>query len=188
MLRERFDRPLDRAGLALSESTREDAELLRADLWGSRVHARMLGTVGILPAASARRIDRGLRQLEREAAAGRLRLDPNLEDVHLNLESRLTGTIGPDGERLHTGRSRNDQVATDLAVYLRESLLELEGLHGRLARVLLDRARGPAGRIVVTGWTHLQPAQRVRVGQILGTHARRFLRDAARLRSIRERI
>ncbi len=188
MLRERFRRPLDRSARALSESTREDAELLRADLWGSRVHARMLGEVGLLPAGAARRLDRGLADLERRAAAGRFRLDPALEDVHLNVEHALSRSLGPDGERLHTGRSRNDQVATDLAVYLREALLDLEGRLGALARTLAARARSPDGRIVVVGWTHLQPAQRVPVAQILGTHALRFLRDADRLRSIRERL
>ncbi|MHB8351762.1 MAG: argininosuccinate lyase, partial [Thermoplasmata archaeon] len=188
MLRERFAQPLDGAAVALSQSTREDAELLRADLWGSRVHARMLGEVGLLPAGAARRLDRGLADLERRAADGRFPLDPALEDVHLNVEAHLTRTLGADGERLHTGRSRNDQVATDLLLYLREALLDLEARHAHLARTLVDRARGPEGRVVVTGWTHLQPAQRVRVAQVLGTHALRFLRDAERLRSIRRRL
>jgi argininosuccinate lyase len=188
VLRERFDRPLDRAALALSESTREDARLLAADLWGSRVHARMLGETGILPLTSARRIDRGLRAIERRARLGRFPLDPSLEDVHMNVESALTRAIGPDGERLHTGRSRNDQVATDLALYLREALLDLEEGLSRLAEALRGQAAGPQGRFVVPGWTHLQPAQRVYLGQILGTHALRFLRDAERLRGIRERL
>jgi len=174
VLRERFDRPLDRSALALSESTREDRHLLVADLWGSRVHARMLAETGLLSPASARRIDRGLRAIERQVAAGRFRLDPALEDVHLNVEDALTRAIGPDGQRLHTGRSRNDQVATDLAVYLREALEE--------------RARSAAGRVVVVGWTHLQPAQRVYVGQVLGTHALRFERDLERMRGIRARL
>jgi argininosuccinate lyase len=188
VLRERFDRPLDEAALALSESTREDARLLAADLWGSRAHARMLGEVGLLPLAAARRIDRGLKAIERRAAAGRFPLDPRLEDVHMNVEAALTRAIGPDGERLHTGRSRNDQVATDLAVYLREALLDLEARLARLAEALRRKAAGPEGRVIVPGWTHLQPAQRVYVGQLLGTHALRFLRDAERLRAIRARI
>ncbi len=188
MLRGRFSRPLDRAALALSESTAEDRRLIRADLWGSRAHARMLGEVGLLPVPSARRLDRGLAALERAVAAGRFRLDPRLEDVHLNVESELTRRLGEDGERLHTGRSRNDQVATDLLVYLREALLDLEERLGGLVGALLAASTGPAGRASVVGWTHLQPAQRVYVGQILGTHALRFLRDAERLRSIRERL
>jgi argininosuccinate lyase len=188
VLRERFARPLDRSALALSESTREDTELLEADLWGSRVHARMLGEVGLVPLASARRIERGLKGLERRAAAGRFHLDARLEDVHLNVEAALTRAVGPDGERLHTGRSRNDQVATDLAVYLRSALLGLERRTARVVGSLEARARGPAGRIVVPGWTHQQPAQRVRLGQILATHALRLQRDTERFRAVRERI
>jgi argininosuccinate lyase len=188
VLRERFSRPLDRAALALSDSTREDTELLSVDLWGSRVHARMLGETGILPLSSARRIDSGLRALERLAAAGRFRLSPELEDVHLNVEEELTRRIGKDGERLHTGRSRNDQVATDLLLWLREALLDLEEGGAQLAAALGAAATGPQGRRVVAGWTHLQPAQRVYVAQILATHALRFLRDAERFRSIRERL
>ncbi|MCI4345277.1 MAG: argininosuccinate lyase [Thermoplasmata archaeon] len=188
MLRERFSRPLAKAALALSSSVREDAELLRADLWGSRVHARMLGETGILPAPAARRIDRGLRAIERLVAQGRFQLASELEDVHLNVESELVRRIGRDGERLHTGRSRNDQVATDLLLWLREALLDLEEGTTAVAVELGRRAEGPDGSIVVAGWTHLQPAQRVYVAQILGTHALRFLRDAERFRSIRERI
>ncbi|MCI4337781.1 MAG: argininosuccinate lyase [Thermoplasmata archaeon] len=188
MLRERFSAPLDSSALALSDSTEEDTALLRADLWGSRVHARMLGETGIVPVRSARRIDAGLRALERRAARGQLPLTPELEDVHLNVERELTRRIGRDGERLHTGRSRNDQVATDLLLWLREALLDLEEGCARVALALRERAASPQGRSVVTGWTHLQPAQRVYVAQILGTHALRFLRDAERFRSVRERL
>jgi argininosuccinate lyase len=188
VLRERFGRPLDRSALALSESTAEDLEILPADLWGSRVHARMLGEAGLLPAASVRRLDRALRELEAEAALGRFHLDPRFEDVHLNVEAELTRRLGADGERLHTGRSRNDQVATDLAVYLRGALLDLEEGLGELLEALVERARSDAGQVVVPGWTHQQPAQRVYVGQILGTHALRFQRDLARLSSVRARL
>jgi argininosuccinate lyase len=188
VLRERFSQPLDRAALALSNSTREDTELLRVDLWGSRVHARMLGETGILPVAAVRRIDAGLRAIERRADSGRFRLSSALEDVHMNVEAELVRRIGKDGERLHTGRSRNDQVATDLLLWLREALLDLEERASSVAIELGRRAGGADGAVVVPGWTHLQPAQRVYVAQILGTHALRFLRDAERFRSIRERI
>lgn len=188
MLRERFSQPLDRSALALSESTREDAELIRADIWGSRVHARMLAEAGLLPVRSAQRIDAGLRAIERASSQDAFVLRPDLEDVHLNIEAELTRRIGSDGERLHTGRSRNDQVALDLLLYLREALLDLEEGAARVADVLHRKATSAAGRIVVAGWTHLQPAQRVYVGQLLGTHARRFLRDADRFRSIRSRL
>jgi argininosuccinate lyase len=188
MLRDRFSAPLDAAAAALSSSVAEDRALLGVDLWGSVVHARMLGNAGIIPAASARRIVAGLRGIARDAAAGRFRLDPVHEDVHLNVEAELTKRIGADGERLHTARSRNDQVATDLALALRELLLGLEGSTTGVAAALLGAARSPAGHTVVDGWTHTQPAQRLYWAQILGTHALRFLRDAERFQRVRERI
>jgi argininosuccinate lyase len=188
MLRDRFSAPLDRAAAALSSSVVEDRALLGVDLWGSVVHAEMLGATGIIPRSSSRRIVAGLRAIAREAAAGRFPLDPAHEDVHLNVENELTRRIGADGERLHTARSRNDQVATDLALALRESLLGLEAASARVAGALLHAARSPQGRTVVDGWTHTQPAQRLYWGQILGTHALRFVRDAERFRRVRERI
>lgn len=188
MLRERFSRPLDRRAAELADSTREDAVLLPHDLWGSLAHTRMLGRTRILSAASARRIERGLRAIARDADRGRFRLDPALEDVHLNVESALTRRIGKDGERLHTARSRNDQVATDLVLYLRDALLSLELASLAAAEAMLDRAASPDGRVVVAGWTHLQPAQRVYWAQLLATHALRLLRDAGRFRSIRHRL
>jgi argininosuccinate lyase len=188
MLRDRFSAPLDRAAAALSSSVVEDRALLGVDLWGSVVHARMLGETGIIPKGSARRIVHGLRGIARDAAAGRFPLDPVHEDVHLNVEAELTRRIGDDGERLHTARSRNDQVATDLALALRESLLGLESASARVAGALLGVARSPQGKTVVDGWTHTQPAQRLYWAQILGTHALRFVRDAERFRRVRERI
>jgi len=188
VLRDRFSRPLDPRAVDLSQSTDEDATLLPYDLWGSLAHAKMLGETGILPARSARRILGGLRSIAREVERGRFALRPDLEDVHLNVEAALTERIGDDGQRLHTARSRNDQVALDIALYLRDALLDLEAAGTELGRALLERARSPMGRRIVPGWTHLQPAQRLFWGQILGTHALRLARDVERLRSIRERL
>ena len=178
MLRDRFSTPLDPAGVRFSGSIEEDTRILPHDLWGSLVHARMLGRTGIVPLRSARRIEAGLRAIARRAAAGRFPMDPALEDVHLNVERALTRRIGSDGARLHTGRSRNDQVATDLALYERDALLALELAIEELVDALVAASTGPDGRVVVAGWTHFQPAQRVYWGQILATHALRFLRDA----------
>jgi argininosuccinate lyase len=188
MLRDRFSAPLDERAAALSGSVVEDRAILGADLWGSVVHATMLGATGIIPAKSARRIVQGLRTIARDAARGTYSLDPALEDVHLNVESELTRRIGPDGERLHTARSRNDQVATDLAVALRDALVALELSSSSVASSLLQAARSPDGRRVVDAWTHTQPAQRVYWAQILGSHAVRFVRDAERFRRVRERL
>jgi argininosuccinate lyase len=187
VLREKFSRPLDPAAAAFSASTVEDAALLPHDLWGSLAHARMLGATGILPRRSARRIERGLRSIATRAARGRFPLDPAREDVHLNVETALTRALGADGERLHTGRSRNDQVATDLALYLRDSLLALELRTLNVVDALLAAARGPDGRRTVPGWTHLQPAQQVYWAQILATHALRLLRDVDRCAATRAR-
>ncbi|MCI4349509.1 MAG: argininosuccinate lyase [Thermoplasmata archaeon] len=188
MLRERFSRGLDAAALRLSESTSEDRALLGADLWGSIAHARMLGDAGILPKPSANRILRGLRSIARLAASGRYRLDPVHEDVHLNIERTLTRRIGKDGERLHTGRSRNDQVATDLAVYEREALLALELRLERVVGSLVVAARRPSAFRTVDGWTHMQPAQRLYWAGILGAHALRFARDLERLARVRASV
>lgn len=188
MLRDRFSQPLDLAAAALSASTQEDLALLPHDLWGSLVHARMLGATAIIPPAAARRIGRGLRAIAREARSGRFVLRAPLEDVHLNVEDALTRAIGEDGERLHTARSRNDQVATDLRLFERDALLALELASEELAATLADAAEGPDGRRIVDGWTHLQPAQRLYWGQLLGTHALRFARDAERFGHVRARI
>lgn len=184
MLRERFSAPLDPRALELSASTEEDRVLLPYDLLGSVAHARMLGSAGLIPARSARRLERGLSALAREAARGRLELDPSLEDVHLNVEAALTRRIGPDGARLHTGRSRNDQVAVDIALYLREELTALALDVADVALALAAKGRSAEGRGVVDAWTHLQPAQAVFWGQLLGSHALRFARDAERLQAI----
>jgi argininosuccinate lyase len=188
VLRERFSRPLDPAALALSESTGEDRTFLYHDLWGSIAHAEMLGRTGIVPAPVARRITLGLRAIGERAHVGRFPLRPALEDVHLNVEEALTRDIGDDGARLHTGRSRNDQVATDLLLYLRDALLDLESATDDLVDALLVQGLAPSGRTTVPGWTHLQPAQRVYWAQILGSHALRLLRDADRFARTRRSI
>ena len=185
MLRERFSRPLSDAALALSASTDEDRALLAVDLWGSLAHARMLGATGLVPARSARRVEAGLARIARAVDAGRFRLDSALEDVHLNVERALTRAIGDDGARLPTGRSRNDQIAVDLALYLRDRLLDLEAATAEVADALLMAARGPDGGRTVAAWTHLQPAQRVYWAQLLGSHALRFVRDAERFARLR---
>jgi argininosuccinate lyase len=188
MLRERFSRRLDPRAARFSASTGEDAALVGYDLWGSMAHVRMLGRTGLIPPATARRLEVGLRGLGRAAARGQFRLSPALEDVHLNVEAALTRRRGVDGARLQTGRSRNDQVATDLLLYARDALLALEDAVLELVHALIDRARSSDGRGVVTAWTHFQPAQRVYWAQWLGTHALRFGRDARRFAEVRRSL
>lgn len=164
----------------------EDRVLLPYDLLGSLAHARMLARQGLIPLADGKALVRALVELRREVELGRFPLDPALEDVHMNVEAALTRRLGEVGERLPTGRSRNDQVATDLALYLRHQVATLEERTLLATAALLEQARGPAGRYVVPAATHLQDAQRVHLAQILQVHARRLLRDASRLRRLRE--
>ena len=189
LLRDRFSRPLDPRAADYSSSVEEDQSLLVPDLVGSLAHLRMLWREGLIPDGDARKLHEGLTALYRRALEGRVKLDPALEDVHMNVEVALTSRAGPRaGARLHTGRSRNDQVATDLLLYLRESSWAVEAAAWRLVRTLLRQARGPAGRTTVLGRTHFQEAQRVHLGQVLLVHAHRFARDAQRAEALRRSL
>jgi argininosuccinate lyase len=188
LLRERFRRPPHPEAEAFGSSVQEDEVLLPYDLLGSLAHARMLTRQGLIPLEDGKALVRGLVAISRQVEEGKFPLDPALEDVHMNVEAALTRDLGEIGERLPTGRSRNDQVATDLALYLRHRSARLEELLLGASGALLEQARGPAGRYVVPAATHLQDAQRVYLAQVLQVHARRFLRDANRVRRMRESI
>ncbi len=157
-----------------------DRALARYDIRGSIAHARMLGAAGLIPAADADAIVRGLEEIGREIEAGRFPFDEKLEDIHMNVEARLRERIGPVAGRLHTGRSRNDQVATDLALYLRDAARAARSGLADLREVLIARAREHV-ETVLPGYTHLQRAQPVRLAhhwlafeQVLGRDAERF--------------
>src|SRR5687768_1187247 len=117
----RFSVAMDPAAAALNASIAFDRRLLRDDVRGSQAHARMLATVGLISAEDAQRIVDGLEQAALEIEEGKLALRASLEDIHMNLEARLTEIVGEPGRRLHTARSRNDQVATDLRLYARRA-------------------------------------------------------------------
>jgi argininosuccinate lyase len=170
-----------------TESVSYDRRLCRQDILGSIAHVRMLAHRKILPAADARRIEKGLREIAREVDQGRFRFSSKREDVHMNVEAALTEKIGEAGARLHTGRSRNDQVALDMRLYLREAVDEVrEGLL-RLQDVLLDRAQETL-EVVLPGYTHLQKAQPVRLAHHLLAYYQMFSRDEQRLLQVRERV
>jgi len=165
---------------AFLNSLPADRALARQDLAGSIAHAEMLGRTGILTTEEASTLVSGLRAIGREMAAGSFPWRSELEDVHTNVEFRLTEMVGPLGGKLHTARSRNDQVALDERLYLRTAIAEVAALLIGLERTLLAKAEGEAGT-PMPGYTHLQRAQPVTVGHYLLAHFWRFDRDLDRL-------
>ncbi len=172
---------------AFSESVSFDRRLYRQDIAGSQAHARMLHKVGVLGSADVDAIVRGLDEIRAEIDAGRFEWKTELEDVHMNIESELTRRIGEAGKRLHTGRSRNDQVATDVRLYVREAIDELLTIIDRLALALLDLAEREADS-VMPGFTHLQVAQPVTFGHHMLAWREQILRDRSRLLDCRKRL
>lgn len=156
-----------------------DRRLYRQDIAGSISHARMLGRQGIIPAEDAETIIAGLKSVEREIEVGEFPWDPSLEDLHMNIERRLTELVGPVGGRLHTGRSRNDQIALDMRLYTREVIREtVAGLRG-VQRALLELAEKHQAALM-PGYTHLQRAQPVLFSHHLLAYFQMFERDAGR--------
>ncbi len=172
---------------AFSESVSFDARLYRQDIAASQAHARMLGRVGVLSAADVEAIVTGLDQIRGEIDAGQFEWKAELEDLHMNIESALTQRIGEAGKRLHTGRSRNDQVATDVRLYLRDAIDALTEVALKLSEGLLDLAEREADS-VMPGFTHLQIAQPVTFGHHMLAWREQLLRDIDRLRDARKRL
>ncbi len=170
-----------------SESVSFDSRLYRQDIRGSQAHARMLAKVGVLTPADADAIVAGLDAIRAEIDAGSFVWSEALEDVHMNIEARLTDRIGDAGKRLHTGRSRNDQVATDMRLFVRDVIDELAPLIDRVANGLLDLAEREADA-VMPGFTHLQIAQPVTFGHHMLAWREQMLRDKSRLLDCRKRM
>ena len=183
----RFAESTDQMVEAFTESVSFDRRLWRQDIAGSQAHARMLGKVGVLTSTEAEAIVAGLDAIHAEIAAGSFQWQQALEDVHMNIESALTARIGEAGKKLHTGRSRNDQVATDLRLYTRDAIDELTLLIEALAGALLDLAEREADS-VMPGFTHLQIAQPVSFGHHMLAWREMILRDRARLLDARKRV
>jgi len=171
---------------AFTESVSFDRRLWRQDIAGSQAHARMLAKVGVLSAADTDAIVAGLAAIHAEIEAGKFEWQQTLEDVHMNIEAALTARIGEAGKRLHTGRSRNDQVATDLRLYVRDAIDELVAVIRVLAAALLDLAEAEADTIM-PGFTHLQIAQPVSFGHHMLAWREQILRDRTRLLDARKR-
>ena len=164
-----------------------DKVLAPQDIRGSKAHAEMLAAQGIISAADAAAIVRGLDQVQAEIETGQFQFSTALEDIHLNIESRLTEIIGEAGRRLHTARSRNDQVALDFRMYVRDALDHLIDAVGRLQRVLAGKAAAHAD-VIMPGFTHLQPAQPVTFGHHLLAYVEMLDRDRGRLTDARRRL
>ena len=181
MRRGRFESKLSSDAAELNASIAFDRRLVPYDVEGSKAHARMLAARGILSVADAEKICAGLDQVRGEWERGELELDPQLEDVHMNVESRLTAIIGDAGGRLHTARSRNDQVATDLKLWAIDHGHQLLAQVHALARALVVQARAHVDTLA-PGYTHLQRAQPIRLAHHFLAYVEMLLRDAGRVR------
>jgi len=163
-----------------------DRRLWRVDIEGSLAHAEMLAAQGIISGDDLAAIRRGLAQVADEIGRGAFDWRLELEDVHLNIEARLTALVGDAGKRLHTGRSRNDQVATDVRLWLRGEIDAIAALLAGLQRALVELAARHADTLM-PGYTHLQVAQPVSFGQHLLAYVEMFARDAERMAEVRRR-
>ena len=172
---------------SFTASVHFDRRLYRHDIMGSIAHAQMLAHVGVLTAKERDSIVKGLQDIEAEIDSGGFTWSVALEDVHMNIEARLIDRIGEVGKKLHTGRSRNDQVATDLRLYLRDGIDTARAAITELQTAILDLAEREA-QTPAPGFTHLQVAQPITFGHHLLAWFEMLVRDAERLRDARRRL
>ncbi|MEW6377973.1 MAG: argininosuccinate lyase [bacterium] len=183
----RFQESTHRAVEAFTVSVTYDQRLYSYDIQGSIAHCRMLEHVGLIRPEESQKIQSGLQEIRAEIEEGKFSFRPELEDIHMNIESRLLEKIGPVGGKLHTARSRNDQVLLDLRLYLREEIRQLIEAASGLQAVLVSRAREWLG-VILPGYTHLQRAQPVLFSHHLLAYFEMLERDKARLRDCRKRV
>ncbi len=183
----RFSAPPAEIMQEINASIGFDKVLAPQDIRGSKAHAAMLAEQGIISKADARDIVKGLAQVLDEIESGTFKFSRALEDVHMNVESRLREIVGPAAGRLHTARSRNDQVALDFRLYIRDRLDEFDGALASLLRELAAKAETHAA-VVMPGFTHLQPAQPVTFGHHLMAYVEMFARDRSRFADARKRL
>ena len=175
----RFSETTDREVERFTESLSFDRELWRYDIRGSRAHAAMLARIGLLSPEEEKLIQEGFARIEKEIESGEFPFREEFEDIHMNIERRLYELIGTPAQKIHTARSRNDQVALDLRLYVLDRAREMASLLGDLVRVALRKARENRNRIL-PGYTHLQQAQPLSGSYYFVAHAERFLRDRLR--------
>src|SRR3990167_10102366 len=182
-----FSEPMSELVQRYTASIGFDQRLWRADIAGSLAHAQMLADQGVIGAADLADIQRGMAQIRSEIEAGSFEWKLALEDVHLNIEARLTKIVGDAGKRLHTGRSRNDQVATDVRLWLRGEIDLIGGLLTDFQKALIDIAEKNVD-VILPGFTHLQVAQPVSFGHHMLAYVEMFSRDAERMQDVRKRV
>ena len=183
----RFSEATDKFIERFTASVGFDARLYKQDIAGSIAHATMLAEAGVLTEEEMRQIVGGLEGIRADIEQGRFAWSVELEDVHMNIEAALTERIGEVGKKLHTGRSRNDQVVTDLRLYVRDEIDAIRGLLGNLQSALIDLAEREADTIM-PGFTHLQTAQPVTFGHHMLAWYEMLERDDARLADCRKRV
>lgn len=183
----RFSKEVDSKVNAFNSSIAFDARMYKQDIAGSMAHATMLGEQGIISMEDSLTIIGGLREILADIESGALVFDPNAEDIHMFIEAELTKRLGDVGKRLHTSRSRNDQVALDIRLYLRDEIKEIKALIKQLIETLCKIAKEHADTIM-PGYTHLQRAQPITFGHHLMAYAQMLLRDIERLNDTEKRM
>lgn len=183
----RFNEPVSELVQRYTGSVFFDNRLAPFDIQGSKAHAEMLAHVGLISVQDLKDIERGLTQIQSEIESGQFQWSLALEDVHLNIEKRLTDLIGDAGKRLHTARSRNDQVATDIRLWVRATIDDIQTALAALKNSLLAQAEQNADTIM-PGFTHLQVAQPVTFGHHMLAYVEMFSRDQERLADCRKRV
>ena len=182
-----FSEPMSELVKRYTSSVFFDKRLWQADIAGSLAHAEMLAAQGIISQEDRAAIERGMATITREIEAGQFQWQLDLEDVHLNIEARLTQLAGDAGQRLHTGRSRNDQVATDIRLWLRGEIDLITGLLRELQLALVEVAERNV-EVILPGFTHLQVAQPVSFAHHLLAYVEMFARDGQRMLDVRRRV
>ncbi|MBP0976884.1 MAG: argininosuccinate lyase [Oscillospiraceae bacterium] len=183
----RFSKEVDETVNAFNSSISFDGRMYRHDIQGSIAHATMLGKCGIIPEEDSVKIVKGLREILDDIESGKLELDMTAEDIHMFIEAELTKRYGDTGKRLHTSRSRNDQVAVDIRLYLRDEIEEIRKLTADLVKGLCEIAEKNTDTIM-PGYTHLQRAQPITLAHHMMAYGQMLLRDLSRLADTAERM
>jgi argininosuccinate lyase len=183
----RFTQPTDAFVEEFTASIQFDKRLYHQDIRGSIAHARMLGKQGIIPQADVEAIVEGLQQILLQIEEGSFDFSISLEDIHMNIESRLSARIGEAGKRLHTGRSRNDQVALDIRLYLRDEIVEITSYIDLLIDALLTQAEENVD-VIMPGFTHLQTAQPILFAHHMLAYVEMLKRDSGRMEDCLKRV